>query len=115
MQNFLCPITVTPELTPEQLESIKNKKSGGDIACHIHEYTYGINSEPLALVALTFAALIHDVDHRGVSNVQMMQEEPEMGERYREKSVAGTFRSLYGVILELYICFYSHYVFYFGH
>lgn len=33
-------------------------------------------------------ALIHDVDHRGVSNMQLAVEAPEMAERYDKKSVA---------------------------
>jgi len=50
---------VAPELTPEQFEKLKNNQADEDLACHIHEYTYGINSEPLVLLSLTFAALIH--------------------------------------------------------
>ena len=52
---------VAPELTPQQLEELKTKKDSKDLACLLHKTTYGINSEPLALVAMTFAALIHDV------------------------------------------------------
>ena len=78
----------TPELSPEQLDVLKKKKHAGDLQCHIHEFTYGINSEPLALVALTFSSLIHDVDHQGCSNNQLLIEEPAMGEMYRGKSIA---------------------------
>jgi hypothetical protein len=35
-----------------------------------------------------FSALIHDVDHRGVSNMQLAKENPELGERYKNKSIA---------------------------
>ncbi|CAB9503263.1 Receptor-type guanylate cyclase gcy [Seminavis robusta] len=79
---------VTPELSEEQLEKLKRKKHAGDLACHIHKFTYGINSEPLALLAVTFSSLIHDVDHRGISNMQMMKEEPDMAHKYRGKSIA---------------------------
>jgi hypothetical protein len=54
----------------------------------IHEYTHGICSDPMAILAIVFSALIHDVDHQGISNVQLAKEEPEMGEMYRQTSVA---------------------------
>jgi 3'5'-cyclic nucleotide phosphodiesterase len=51
--------------------------------------TYGIlTSDPLTLFAIVFTALIHDADHRGVSNKQLSAEEPELAEHYRFKSVA---------------------------
>ena len=30
-----------------------------NVALHLHDYTYGINSDPLAMFAMTFSALIH--------------------------------------------------------
>lgn len=51
-----------PELTPEQFEKLQHPDSRRtDVACHIHECTYGVNSSPLARLALTFSALVHDV------------------------------------------------------
>ena len=61
----------------------------GDMASKLHEYTHGINSDPLTIFAIVFSALIHDVDHRGVSNTQLIKEHKEMGDKYRNKSVAG--------------------------
>jgi hypothetical protein len=43
-----------------------NKKA---ITSDLHDYTYGITSDPLTQFAAIFCALIHDVDHRGVSNL----------------------------------------------
>lgn len=75
---------VTPDLDVD-----KNKRTSKDgIMSQIHDYTYGINSDPLAHVAIIFSALIHDVDHRGVSNVQLAKEEPGMAALYRNQSVA---------------------------
>jgi len=62
--------------------------SYGDIASKLHYYTHGINSDPLTCLAIMFSALIHDVDHHGVSNQQLIKEEPEMGAFYKNKSVA---------------------------
>jgi hypothetical protein len=61
---------------------------GGDLASHLHDYTHGITSDPLAVLAIEFSALIHDADHRGVSNTQLIKEEEKMGDLYKNKSVA---------------------------
>jgi hypothetical protein len=58
------------------------------VASDLHEYTYGINSDALAQFAVSFCCLIHDVDHRGIPNGQLAQENPEMGEKYKHRSVA---------------------------
>ena len=55
---------------------------------NLHDSTYGITSDPLTHFAVVFAALIHDVDHRGVPNFLVTKEEPEMGEIYRKQAVA---------------------------
>ena len=49
---------------------------------------YGITSDPLTKFALVFSALIHDVDHSGVSNYQLVKEEDPLAVAYGEKSVA---------------------------
>jgi hypothetical protein len=59
-----------------------------DLASHLHDYTHGITSDPLAVLAIELSALIHDADHRGVSNTQLIKEEEQMGELYKNKSVA---------------------------
>lgn len=73
---------VAPDISPNNVG--KNK----DLALHLHDHTYGITSDPLTQFATTFSALIHDLDHRGVSNTQMKVEEPTMAGRYRDKSIA---------------------------
>jgi hypothetical protein len=57
-------------------------------AAQVHNYTYGINSDPLTQFSVALAALIHDVDHTGVPNVQLAKENPGMAEMYRNKSIA---------------------------
>ena len=37
---------------------------------------------------LQTAALIHDTDHPGVSNAVLMKEHPDIGEKFKQKSVA---------------------------
>lgn len=65
-----------------------NEDGLGDMASKLHDYTLGINSDPLTSLAILFSALIHDAGHRGVSNAQLITEDKEMGDKYRNKSVA---------------------------
>ena len=58
------------------------------LASHLHDYTYGITSDPLTHFACVFSALIHDVDHPGVSNMQLCKEKDDMATMYQGKSVA---------------------------
>lgn len=53
-----------------------------------HVHTYGIASDPLTQFACVFAALIHDVDHPGVPNPQLIQENELLAQLYRRRSVA---------------------------
>jgi hypothetical protein len=70
----------SPDLDPNQTKK--------DAASQLHDYTHGINSDPLAIFAIVFSALVHDMDHRGVSNAQLIKEEKEMATMYQNKSVA---------------------------
>ncbi|CAJ1963430.1 unnamed protein product [Cylindrotheca closterium] len=55
-----------------------------DLAGH----SYGITSDPLTQFAVVFAAIIHDVDHPGVPNTQLVKEGAPNAELYKNKSVA---------------------------
>ena len=65
------------------------RKSSIDMyASRLHDFTYGITSDPLTHFACVFSAMIHDVDHPGVPNMQLVKEKDEMAEMYENKSVA---------------------------
>jgi len=49
--------------------------------------TFGISSDPLTKFAIVFSALIHDVDHQGVTNFQLAKEKDPMALTYENKSV----------------------------
>ena len=51
-------------------------------------YMTSIASDPLAQFAIVFSALIHDVDHTGVPNGQLIKEEAHVATLYNNKSVA---------------------------
>lgn len=46
-------------VTPDMDEALAQGDHAG-IAAHVHQYTHGINSDPITLLAIVFSALIHD-------------------------------------------------------
>jgi hypothetical protein len=73
--------------------SLVGKGGGGDQgrveSLKKHDHTYGITSDPLTQFACAFSALIHDVDHTGVPNAQVVLENPALARRYKgSRSVA---------------------------
>lgn len=60
----------------------------GDMDTVIHDFSYGITSDPLTHFAVVLSALIHDVDHRGVPNFVLGKEDPNLAKVYCEKSIA---------------------------
>ena len=54
----------------------------------LHDHTYGITSDPLTQFACVFSALIHDVDHPGVPNSQLIKENERLASVYKSRSVA---------------------------
>jgi 3'5'-cyclic nucleotide phosphodiesterase len=54
----------------------------------LHDHTYGITSDPLTRFAVILSALIHDIDHPGVPNAQLIKENDPMAAQYQNKSIA---------------------------
>jgi len=48
---------VAPELSNQDIKTLK--KNPNNLAGRLHDYTHGITSDPLAVFAITFSALIH--------------------------------------------------------
>jgi class 3 adenylate cyclase len=69
-------------------EEIDYEGKSTEIASDAHNYTYGITSDSLTHFAVVFCALIHDVDHTGVSNGQLIEEKAHIATFYNNKSVA---------------------------
>jgi CheY-like chemotaxis protein len=86
VEKFITRI-VTPDIDEKRIIANPDKSLEGR-ASILHDYTHGINSDPLTLFAIVFSALIHDTDHRGVSNVQLCKESESMAALYKSKSVA---------------------------
>jgi len=54
----------------------------------LHDHTYGITSDPLTQFACVFSALIHDANHPGVPNSQLVKEDAQISRMYEGKSIA---------------------------
>jgi hypothetical protein len=67
---------------------IKKQDEGQNLAASLHDHTYGITSDPLTQFSVVLAALIHDVDHSGVSNFQLVKEKHTLARIFKNKSVA---------------------------
>lgn len=67
---------------------VQDSDDDHNVASTLHDHTYGITSDPLTQFACVFAALIHDVDHLGVPNIQLVKERTYIATMYKEKSVA---------------------------
>lgn len=55
---------------------------------NLHAATYGIASDPLTQFAVVFSTMIHDANHPGVSNGQLVEEATGMAAAYDNKSIA---------------------------
>jgi len=58
------------------------------LASDLDKRTFGIASDPLTQFTMVFASLVHDVDHVGVSNHQLIKEKSPIASLYKNKSVA---------------------------
>ncbi len=54
----------------------------------LHTASFGISGCPVTHLALIFSALVHDVEHQGVGNKQLVEENDLLAVRYNGKSVA---------------------------
>jgi hypothetical protein len=67
-------------IAPADLKSDTNKS--------LHDHTYGITSDPMTQFAVVLSALIHDADHPGVPNTQLIKENASIVTVYKNKSIA---------------------------
>lgn len=72
-------------VSPEDVNYVGKAKN---VAAEQHKHTFGITSDPLTHFAIVFSALVHDVDHTGVSNGQRAKEDPDLADKYKNQSLA---------------------------
>ena len=66
----------------DEAESLASAKV---TAWELHTYSHGLASDCLSQFALVFCALIHDVDHPGVPNFQLVEEQTNIAKFYKNK------------------------------
>lgn len=81
LSRIVAPKSVANRRGPDRVISQDHEAS-------LHDHTYGITSDPLTQFSLVLAALVHDVDHTGIPNSQLVKEGAALAARYKEKSVA---------------------------
>ena len=59
-----------------------------DIPQNERPATYGLKDDPLMQFALIFAAVIHDVEHQGIPNRQLANEDDVLAIQYNDTSIA---------------------------
>jgi hypothetical protein len=66
------------------------------------QYTKDITSDPVTQFAVVYAGLIHDLDHSGVSNDQLIKEKTRIASMYENKSVAEnhSFHMAWGFLMQ---------------
>ncbi|CAB9514386.1 Receptor-type guanylate cyclase gcy [Seminavis robusta] len=70
------------------LTRIVASNSGGEGLGVDAGHSFGITADPLTQFAVVFSAVIHDADHPGIPNTQMIKEGNPLASMYKEKSVA---------------------------
>ena len=83
---LLSRIVAPSEFDFEETEMDRHGRK--KVASTLHDHTYGITSDPLTQFACVFSALIHDCDHSGVPNAQLVKEQSNIADRYHNKSPA---------------------------
>ena len=64
---------------------VANEEGGAEST--LHDHTYGITSDPLTQFACAFSAMIHDADHTGAPNAQLIVEKASIAATW-DRSIA---------------------------
>jgi len=75
-------------VAPSHMGDLEDQPYKQKMASKLHDHTYGITSDPLTQFACVLSALIHDVDHPGVPNAQLVKENNIIAVAYKKKSIA---------------------------
>jgi len=54
----------------------------------LHDFSHGITSDPLTQFAVLFSTLLHEIDHMGVPNAQLVKEGAMIASKYKNQRVA---------------------------
>ena len=86
LMNKICSREFSRPPPSESSKETKARRRDNEVGLFFS--TFGIACDPLAQLAVVFAALIHDVEHTGVPNTRLAVENPKLAERFHNKSLA---------------------------
>jgi len=69
-----------------QIVNVRRNRANRNLE-ELSGHSYGITSDPLTQFSVVFSAVIHDADHPGVPNVQLVKEKTRVAQVYK-KSIA---------------------------
>ena len=87
LSRIVAPTELDLDSCKDNTSSNKNRK-GSTTTTSLHDHTYGITSDPLTQFTCAFSALVHDVDHQGIPNTRLSEEDPKLSELYEHRSIA---------------------------
>ena len=63
-------------------------KTPAETANDVYTKSFGVSSDPLAQLAVVFAALINDVDHQGIPNSQHVFENSYLADKFKNRCIS---------------------------
>eukprot|EP00980_Cylindrotheca_fusiformis_P021626 scaffold8492_cov84-Cylindrotheca_fusiformis.AAC.1 len=87
VKKLLARIVNTGQGNGLEVSSVDSSMDSSMDIADLVGHSYGITSDPLTQFAVVFSAIIHDVDHPGVPNTQLVKENTRSAQIYK-KSVA---------------------------
>lgn len=79
---------VSPEGQDMMVDFGGKPRSAEKVVSDLDSRTFGLASDPLSQFALVIGSFVHDVDHVGVSNHQLVKEKSPVASLYKNKSVS---------------------------
>ena len=86
MDQIISRITSSSDIMQAGFDGAPRSK--GEIAKEIDAKTYSISSDPIIQFAMVFSALVHDVDHTGVSNDQLIKNGSPLASLYKRRCIS---------------------------
>lgn len=86
IDQMIKKITSTSNIMLTGFDGIPRTK--GDIAEELDEKTFSIYSDPIIQFSMVFSALVHDVDHMGVSNQQLIKNGSPLASLYKKRCIS---------------------------
>ncbi|KAL3918669.1 MAG: hypothetical protein SGILL_004127, partial [Bacillariaceae sp.] len=71
----------------DRADEAKETEMAKSIAPHLYDHTFGITADPLTHFTLVLSALIHEVDHCGIANSDLVRDSPDATALYRNTAV----------------------------